>query len=329
MKFLVVFLNVFLLMIPDISIATTPATQKHITGDAEAIPSQEECRHLVETIFENDNWSFTENGNDDGYTHGHQIRITRLCDSGVETSIIVDSRFFTDSRITYISREGDIRVRSRFEESNSVAIEHIWKDPNEEMYKKAGLKIGQVSRKRRRWAGKQHEFFHDSLSFLFEKRYADAKTGDTATGIFEHEYRQQDKEIPFGGVYFALGNSYPLNGLKKTCSKQYDTCFHLEIGGELSSLEHGSNVFASSEMEVPTIWDALSVVISIKVQKNESIDGITSERALGLKVKLPHGLQLDYLVKERHLPNDWTQYSEYDNDKDPVARISLKIPFPE
>ena len=322
------------LFIPTISIAISPTIQNNVTEDAEVTPSQKNCEYFLKTGLQNDNGpAFTLRDNDTGYTHGHLANIIKRCDSGVDIHILADSRLFTsyfptnDTIESWKNDPGKVReffiavaglpedaVPHFYEEQNSLTVKYTDWRAFDEMYKTAKLTLGHLSENNRFWAGKQQELFHDFL-------YSKIESGEY--GVLKYSYIDQDEEEIFIEGYFALGKSHSLDGSKETCSKECTDYFRIEAGTEFSSLEHGSNISISAEMEIATIWDALKVFTSVKAQKNESIDGTYHERALGLKFRASPQLQLVYFITKRKLPDDWSQFRAYDLDEDSLTYIGI------
>ncbi|MCY4512558.1 MAG: hypothetical protein OXB86_02590 [Bdellovibrionales bacterium] len=338
-------------------VAFIPAAPKNIENESsetqvsQKINPKNNCRYFLTTGLENDTLFAigSHNSVDDGYTHGHLTRLTKSCDSGVDLSIALDSRLFTDFYGFKISPEDEIIVTSFFEEENRLNVEYTdWRNFSKS-YQSVGLTVGHLSRNKRRFAGLEQELFHKlfgstsrkdvKISYRRKSRTlpkdetssrlepVEQVIDDLTSDITEYEYLPQDKNKEFFGGRIAFGKSYSLDDLGKICAKQCADYFRTEAGLEFISLKYGSNIYIFSEIDksLPQPLKAFSLFASIKIQKNEGGSSY-NENSLGLKYSFS-GFQLHFIFKKRNLPEGGNPIIEYDTDEDNIVFFGLQIPF--
>ena len=59
----------------------------------------------------------------------------------------------------------------------------------------------------------------------------------------------------------------------------------------------------------------------------EDLSGNYNEKTVGLKFNLRNNIQMEYSIKKRDLPEDWTDFRAYDIDEDYIGSIAFEIPF--
>ena len=341
MKLWILFSSV-LLLAPYTARAITFATENSVPNeDLEAQKPQEtklfkNCKYSLKTSLENDHYLALngDNGNDDGYTHGHLTRITKSCDSGKDINLYLDSRLFTETLGYYESTTPEgIIVLHLFEEENRASLELTeWRDFSK-MYPTIGVTIGTLSRNKLRLAGLEQQMFHDILdSSTLGGQGSDEDPNQITTGRFniaKYNYLDEDNNNrEFFGGHIALGKNYSLDGLREICASPCIDYFRTEAGMEILSLKHKSNIYIFSEIDkrMPHPLEAFSVFASIKAQKNKDIKGLYNESALGLRFRAKK-FQLHYIIKKRSLPDEWSHVMEYDTDEDRLVFIGFEVPF--
>jgi len=270
---------------------------------------QEKCQKFLKTGFENDQLFFNQ-VEDEGYSHGHLIHIISRCNTGENREILFLSTIFLKHKDPYI-KDKDLVISNYFEEENKITIKYTnWREFNS-YYKTLRWSVGHRSQRRRFLAGLEQELFHDIVSQWGGENY----------GIYKYDYLKEDQEELFIEGYFGLGKSYDLKNCDEACY------FRIESGLELSALDYGSNVSLFTEWQTKFPDNPIKFFASFKIQKNESLEGHYNEGVIGLRFDLKNNIQLEYSLKKRELPKDWTQFRQYDTDEDYIGFIGLEIPF--
>lgn len=326
MKFLI-----FSFLLISVASATSPESPE--IQEFEIEPS-ELCRYFIQNRFENDN--FVPRGNDEGYTHGHLIKLTKSCDSGRDVSVILESRLFTDifAFAVLVDRGDKVIAFNRFEEENRIILEKInWRDFRD-TYLGWGLTVGSRSRNRMLGAGLQQKIFHNVFRNAefedLERKKTDGRYVFSTKGRFtfvEHEYQsQRGYNEEFVGANIAVGRGYSLDGSETICSEPCRNYVRIEIGAAVNSLEEDSHgyVFSEIDKKIPLL-EAFSVFASIKSQKNNGLSGLSHIGAVGLKFNREN-IQVHLALKSRSLSEEWDQLNEYDDDEE-IVDIGFRIPL--
>ena len=203
----------------------------------------------------------------------------------------------------------EIRVY-KFEEQNQFSLTFTNWRKFKQIYQTIGLIIGHVSRNHFYGAVREQELFHEILS------------GDIE-GIPKYEYIDESEEKIYVGGIVALGKSFSLSGNRDICGEVCRDYFRAEVGTELNTLSHGSNVYVSSEMDktLPSPFNMISLSAAAKTSYNSTVHQVFST---GLRVYL-RPFQFHLSFKYRELLDGKDRAIQYDKDADTLIVLGFSI----
>ncbi len=257
--------------------------------------------------------------------------ISRLCESGEDIVISMDSRFFIQEVpwLIQIEEDGGIITGLKFEEENRLSLEYTdWRKFKK--YYRVRAIIGRLSRDKLLLAGREHKFVHENFGKAPERLSPNGHIVQNQSNIYRHFYIKEPENKTFFGTLFAFGKSYSLKNLDRPCDPLCLDYLLAEAGMELVSLEKGSYMYMSSKVNktlpFSILWGAVpGITAFVKVQNNGG--DFYGSAGTGFYLTYQPGIQIRYLLKGRKLPSEEDRALIYDDDEERLFLLEFTLRF--